>query len=159
MIFQHGTDSTDYGLAVQLMKRPSKKIQLSINGSLRRATDRYLLLSKGEPQIYGTQYEKMETSLGGLGKLIQPKYRMLKEKAYGVKRWQNNEKKWNKWTLKTLLMNPKNKALKAIACCLVLMGCLIQSSCASDDSNPRIPQNGEHQIWGNHYRNSEAIIT
>ena len=56
-------------------------------------------------------------------------------------------------------MNPKNKALKAIACCLVLMGCLIQSSCASDDSNPEYPKTVNIKFEVTTTRNSEAIIT
>lgn len=57
MIFQHGTDSTDYKMAVDLM---SKAIELDsgINKWLfAAATDRYLL-SIDKPQIYGTQYIK-----------------------------------------------------------------------------------------------------
>lgn len=58
MIFQHGNDSTDYGKAVKFMKQ-AIKLDSTINKWLLAATiDRYLL-SKQEPQIYGTQYHKM----------------------------------------------------------------------------------------------------
>jgi hypothetical protein len=57
MVFQHGNDSTDYGKAVRLMKK-AIELDSTINKWLFAATtDRYLL-SKGEPQIYGTQYYK-----------------------------------------------------------------------------------------------------
>lgn len=57
MIFQHGMDSTAYGMAVKLMK---KSIDLDPNANkwlFAAATDRYLL-SIGEPQIYGTQFSR-----------------------------------------------------------------------------------------------------
>lgn len=57
MIFQHGGDSKAYGMAVELMR---KSIELDTTANkwlLAAATDRYLL-SKEEPQIYGTQYHK-----------------------------------------------------------------------------------------------------
>ncbi len=57
MIFQHGGNSEAYGMAVKLM---TKSIELNPHADkwlLAAATDRYLL-SKGEPQIYGTQFSK-----------------------------------------------------------------------------------------------------
>ncbi|MGV6831404.1 MAG: DUF6624 domain-containing protein [bacterium] len=57
MVFQHGQDSTDYGLAVSLMKTAIEKDTTIDKWLFAAATDRYLL-SKGEPQIYGTQYFK-----------------------------------------------------------------------------------------------------
>ena len=59
MIFQHGMDSTAYGMAVELM---TKSIALDPAGNkwlLAAATDRYLL-SIDKPQIYGTQYFKKD---------------------------------------------------------------------------------------------------
>jgi len=53
MIFQHGSDTTAYAMAVKLMR---KAIELDSSASKRLlalAIDRYLL-SKGKPQIYGT---------------------------------------------------------------------------------------------------------
>ncbi|MFI2741641.1 tetratricopeptide repeat protein [Zhouia sp. PK063] len=57
MIFQHGKDSVDYEMAIKLMQKA-----IAIDGTtdkwlLAAATDSYLL-SKGDPQIYGTQYHK-----------------------------------------------------------------------------------------------------
>ncbi len=58
MVFLHGNDSTDYGKAVRFMKK-AIELDSTINKWLfAAATDSYLL-SKGEPQIYGTQYFKM----------------------------------------------------------------------------------------------------
>jgi len=57
MVFLHGNDSTDYGKSVKLMKK-AIDLDSTINKWLfAAATDSYLL-SKGEPQIYGTQYFK-----------------------------------------------------------------------------------------------------
>ena len=59
MIFQHGGDSTAYGMAVKLMR---KSIELDPSANkwlLAAAIDRYRL-SKDEPQIYGTQYHKLD---------------------------------------------------------------------------------------------------
>ncbi len=58
MVFQHGKDSSDYGMAVRLMKEAIELDSTTSKWLLAAATDRYLL-SKGEPQIYGTQYHKM----------------------------------------------------------------------------------------------------
>ena len=58
MVFQHGMDSTSYGMAVKLIK---KAIELDPNANkwlYAAATDRYLL-SIGKPQIYGTQYQRL----------------------------------------------------------------------------------------------------
>ncbi|MGS2740898.1 DUF6624 domain-containing protein [Sinomicrobium sp. M5D2P17] len=57
MIFQHGSDSTDYGLAVKLMKKAIAQDSTTNKWLLAAATDRYLLHT-GKPQIYGTQYRK-----------------------------------------------------------------------------------------------------
>lgn len=57
MVFQHGGDSTAYGMAVKLMR---KAIELDSNTNkwlLAAAIDRNLL-SRNKPQIYGTQYHK-----------------------------------------------------------------------------------------------------
>lgn len=57
MIFQHGGDSTAYGMAVKLMRKSIELDPTANSWLLAAAIDRYLL-SKGEPQIYGTQYQK-----------------------------------------------------------------------------------------------------
>lgn len=55
MIFQHGLDSTHYRMAVELMKKSVDLDSTANKWLLAAAIDRYLL-SKNEPQIYGTQY-------------------------------------------------------------------------------------------------------
>ena len=58
MVFQHGNDSFAYGMAVKLMKKSIELDSTANKWLLAAATDIYLL-SKGEPQIYGTQYHRM----------------------------------------------------------------------------------------------------
>jgi len=58
MVFQHGRDTTDYGMAVKLMKKSIELDPTADKWLLAAATDRYLL-SKEKLQIYGTQYNKM----------------------------------------------------------------------------------------------------
>ncbi len=55
MVFQHGNDSTDYKLAVDLIEKAIAQDTTINKWLFAAATDRYSL-SKGEPQIYGTQY-------------------------------------------------------------------------------------------------------
>ncbi len=57
MIFQHGGDSTAYGMAVKLMRKSIELDSTANKWLLAAAIDRYLL-SKDEPQIYGTHYQK-----------------------------------------------------------------------------------------------------
>ena len=57
MVFQHGGDSTAYGMAVKMMRKSIELDSTADKWLLAAATDRYLL-SKDEPQIYGTQYHK-----------------------------------------------------------------------------------------------------
>lgn len=58
LIFQHGEDSKAYGMAVELMRKSIELDSTANKWLLAAAIDRYLL-SKGEPQIYGTQYRKL----------------------------------------------------------------------------------------------------
>lgn len=57
MVFQHGGDSTAYGMAVKLMRKSIELDPTANKWLLAAAIDRHLL-SKNEPQIYGTQYHK-----------------------------------------------------------------------------------------------------
>lgn len=57
MIFQHGGDSTAYGMAVKLMRKSVELDSTADKWLLAAVIDRYLL-SKDKPQIYGTQYHK-----------------------------------------------------------------------------------------------------
>lgn len=62
LIFHHGEDSVAYGMAVKLMK---KSIELDATRNkwfLAVITDRYLL-SINKPQIYGTQYKRLDNKI------------------------------------------------------------------------------------------------
>lgn len=58
MIFQHGADSIAYGMAVKHMKK-AIALDTTINRWLLAAAIDRELLSKNKPQIYGTQYSKI----------------------------------------------------------------------------------------------------
>ena len=83
MVFQHGKDSTDYGLAVSLMKKAIEKDSTINKWLFAAATDRYLL-SKSELQIYGTQYQKMGDEPWRLGEIDTTKISDAERIKYGV---------------------------------------------------------------------------
>ncbi|WMN12055.1 hypothetical protein QYS49_32245 [Marivirga salinae] len=68
MVFQHGGDSSAYAMAVKLMEKSIELDSTANKWLLAAATDRYLL-SIGEPQIYGTQYQKMGDKPWKLGEI------------------------------------------------------------------------------------------
>ncbi len=92
MIFQHGKDSTDYGLAVRLMKKAIEKDSTINKWLFAAATDRYLL-SKGEPQIYGTQYQKMGDEPWKIGKIDTTKISDAERIEYGVETLEEQKQK------------------------------------------------------------------
>ncbi len=57
MIFQHGSDSIAYGMAVKHMRK-AIELDATINKWLLAAAIDRDLLSRNKPQIYGTQYSK-----------------------------------------------------------------------------------------------------
>lgn len=57
MIFQHGRDTIDYGMAVKLMRKAIELNPERDKWLLAAAIDRELM-EKGKPQIYGTQFMK-----------------------------------------------------------------------------------------------------
>ena len=84
MIFQHGGDSTAYGMAVKLMRKSIELDSTANKWLLAAAIDRYLL-SKDEPQIYGTQYQKFgEDEPWQLGKMDTTKISDAERIEYGV---------------------------------------------------------------------------
>lgn len=84
MIFQHGGDSTAYGMAVKLMRKSIELDSTANKWLLAAAIDRYLL-SKGEPQIYGTQFQKFgEDEPWQLGKMDTTKISDEERIEYGV---------------------------------------------------------------------------
>lgn len=59
LIFHHGEDSVAYAMAVKLMKKSIELDSTRNKWFLAAITDRYLL-SINKPQIYGTQYKRLE---------------------------------------------------------------------------------------------------
>jgi hypothetical protein len=83
MIFQHGGDTTSSRMAVKLMKK-AVDLDPSLNKwLLAAAIDRYLL-GLGQPQIYGTQFEKMGNQPWQLSKIDTTKVTDQERKEYGV---------------------------------------------------------------------------
>ena len=100
MVFQHGNDSTDYGKAVRLMKK-AIELDSTINKWLFAATtDRYLL-SKGEPQIYGTQFYKEGDEPWILSEIDTTKITDAERIEYGVETLAEQR-------LKVIKMNSEN---------------------------------------------------
>ncbi|PLX05238.1 MAG: tetratricopeptide repeat protein [Marinilabiliales bacterium] len=62
LIFHHGEDSVAYGMAVKLMKKSMELDSTKNKWLLAVITDRYLL-SINKPQIYGTQYKRLENNV------------------------------------------------------------------------------------------------
>lgn len=83
MIFLHGKDSTDYKKAIQWMKEAIALDSTINKWPFAAATDSYLL-SKGEPQIYGTQYYKMENKSWKVALIDTTKVSDAERIKYGV---------------------------------------------------------------------------
>lgn len=62
LIFHHGEDSVAYGMAVKLMTKAIELDSTTNKWFLAVATDRYLL-STNKPQIYGTQYKRLDNKI------------------------------------------------------------------------------------------------
>jgi tetratricopeptide (TPR) repeat protein len=111
MIFQHGVDSTAYGMAVKLMRKSIELDSTANKWLLAAAIDRYLL-SKDEPQIYGTQYKKFgKDEPWQLGKMDTTKISDAERIEYGVEtlaQQKERVKQMNRKKLSELLTNGKN---------------------------------------------------
>lgn len=111
MIFQHGGDSTAYGMAVKFMRKSIELDSTANKWLLAAATDRYLL-SKDEPQIYGTQYEKFEMDEPWqLGKIDTTKVTDAERIVFGVETLAEQKekvKRMNKRELSELLSEEKS---------------------------------------------------
>ena len=101
MVFQHGGDSTAYGMAVKLMKKSIELDSTANKWLLAAAIDRYLL-SKDEPQIYGTQYQKMGDEPWKLGKIDTTKITDAERIEYGVETLTQQRKKVKRMNSKKL---------------------------------------------------------
>ena len=84
MIFQHGRDSVAYGMAV-LQMRKAIELDTTINRWLLAAAIDRDLMSRGKPQIYGTQYSKMgQNAKWERAKIDTTKVTDVERKYYGV---------------------------------------------------------------------------
>ncbi len=110
MIFQHGRDSVAYGMAVKLMRKSIELDSTANKWLLAAAIDRYLL-SKGEPQIYGTQYWKMKDQSWELGEIDTTKITDAERIEFGVEtlaQQREKVKRMNKKKLSDLLNEGKS---------------------------------------------------
>ncbi len=102
MIFQHGGDSTAYGMAVQLMYKSIELDSTANKWLLAAAIDRYLL-SKNEPQIYGTQYQKFgKDAPWQLGKIDTTQVSDAERIEYGVETLAEQRERVKEMNLKSL---------------------------------------------------------
>ncbi|WP_420573436.1 tetratricopeptide repeat protein [Kordia sp.] len=101
MVFQHGRDSSDYGMAVKLMQKSIDLDSTADKWLLAAATDRYLL-SKNEPQIYGTQYERQQGEPWKLSKIDTTKITDEERLEYGVQTLAQQRERVKKMNLKQL---------------------------------------------------------
>ncbi|MDR6302297.1 tetratricopeptide repeat protein [Mesonia maritima] len=110
MIFQHGGDSTAYGMAVKLMRKSIELDSTANKWLLAAAIDRHLL-SKNEPQIYGTQYHKMGDQPWVLAEIDTTKITDAQRREYGVEtlaEQREKVKRMNKKELAELLDQGKS---------------------------------------------------
>lgn len=111
MIFQHGGDSTAYGMAVKLMRKSIELDSTANKWLLAAAIDRYLL-SKDEPQIYGTQYNRLgKDEPWQLGKIDTTKISDAERIEYGVPtlaQQREQVKRYNKRKLSELITEGKS---------------------------------------------------
>lgn len=109
MIFQHGADSTAYGMAVKLMR---KSLEIDPDGDkwlFAAATDRYLL-SIDQPQIYGTQYQQFGDEPWKLGNMDTTQITDAERMEYGVEtlaQQRDRVKQMNKKSLSEMLSDGK----------------------------------------------------
>jgi len=109
MIFQHGGDTIASEMAVKMMRK-AIELDPSINKWLLAAAIDRNLLGKGQPQIYGTQFEKMGDQPWQLSKIDTTKVSDEERKIYGVGTLAEQREKviiMNKKQLSELLANGK----------------------------------------------------
>lgn len=83
LIFHHGEDSLTYGMAVKLMKKSIELDSTRNKWLLAAITDRYLL-SINKPQIYGTQYKRLDNNVVLREELDSTKITDAERIEYGV---------------------------------------------------------------------------
>lgn len=114
MVFQHGRDSIDYGMAVQLMQKSVDLDSTADKWLLAAATDRYLL-SKNEPQIYGTQYERQHGESWRLSDIDTTRITDAQRLEYGVQTLAQQRERVKKMNSKKLSeLTASGKSIKEI---------------------------------------------
>ncbi|MFD0976187.1 tetratricopeptide repeat protein [Salinimicrobium gaetbulicola] len=103
MVFQHGKDSVDYGMAVKLMERSVALDSTANKWLLAAATDRYLL-SIGEPQIYGTQYHRKNGEPWKLAEMDTTKITDAERMEFGVETLAEQKEKVKRMNQKPLVV-------------------------------------------------------
>jgi len=83
LVFHHGEDSVAYGMAVKLMKKSIELDSTRNKWFLAVATDRYLL-SINKPQIYGTQYKRLDNKVVVRKKMDSTKITDAERIEFGV---------------------------------------------------------------------------
>jgi tetratricopeptide (TPR) repeat protein len=83
LIFHHGEDSVAYGMAVKLMKKSIELDSTRNKWFLAVITDRYLL-SINKPQIYGTQYIRLDNKIVVREEMDSTKITDAERIEYGV---------------------------------------------------------------------------
>jgi len=96
LIFHHGEDSIAYGMAVKLMKKSIELDSTRNKWFLAAITDRYLL-SINKPQIYGTQYKRLDNNVVLREELDSTKITDAERIEYGVETLAEQ-----RWKLKNL---------------------------------------------------------
>lgn len=112
MIFQHGGDTIASGMAVKMMRIAIELDSTANKWLLAAAIDRDLM-RKGKPQIYGTQYRKMNGEPWKIYKLDSTKISDTERKEYGVETLMEQKEKlrmMNKNKLSDLLISGKGIA-------------------------------------------------
>lgn len=92
MIFQHGNDSIDSGLAVKMMKK-AVALDTTINKWLLAAAIDRDLMRRNKPQIYGTQFTRSEGEPWRRYKIDSTKVTDEVRKSYGVRTLAEQRKK------------------------------------------------------------------
>lgn len=101
MVFQHGNDTSHYAMAVKLMEKSVHLDPYADKWLLAAATDRYLL-SVGKPQIYGTQFMRMQGAPWKRSKMDSTQITDRERKAFGVETLAQQKEKLRRMNLKQL---------------------------------------------------------
>jgi len=101
MVFQHGGDSVAYGMAVKLMRKAVELDSTRDKWLLAAAIDRNLL-SRDQPQIYGTQYMKIANGPYERSKMDTTQISDATRREFGVEILAEQKEKERQLNLKSL---------------------------------------------------------